>query len=75
MKLPDLPIIPLFMDHGVRKELNDFTRKIQREAALFALEEAARVCENGRFLHDDASAARFARECAKALRALKGEIE
>jgi len=80
MKLPDLPEYARgptidgiqYKSPGLNKLQ---LRAIQREAALFALEEAARVCENGRFLHDDAPAARFARECAKALRALKEQIE
>ena len=53
----------------------DDMRDYGKACARAALEEAARVCENGRFLHDDAPAARFARECAKALRALKEQIE
>lgn len=44
----------------------DFEARVRREA----IEEAARVVEGGRFLHDDAPAARFGRECAKAVRAL-----
>lgn len=35
------------------------------------MERAAQRVENGRFLHDDAPTARFAKECAAAIRALK----
>jgi hypothetical protein len=65
MKLPDLPIIPLFMDHGVRKELDDFMRQIQREAAIWALEEAAKMLWG---ICGDA-------QTAAAIRALKEQIE
>ena len=80
MKLPDLPeyAIGPTID-GVRYKPPSLSttqvRAIQREAAIWALEEAARVCENGSFLHDDAPAARFAWEFSKALRALKEQID
>lgn len=37
-----------------------------------ALEEAAKVCEGGRFLHDDAPDTRFGKACANAIRKLQG---
>lgn len=43
--------------------------RARREAARKeALEEAARIAEGGRFLHDDAPDARFGRACAAAIR-------
>ena len=43
---------------------------IYRAGLAAGIERAAQRVENGRFLHDDAPTARFARECAAAIRAL-----
>lgn len=46
---------------------------IERELAAVraaTIEECAKVCEGGSFLHDKAPAAIFAKECAAAIRAL-----
>ena len=45
-------------------------RIIVRAGIAAGIERAAQRVENGRFLHDDAPTARFARECAAAIRAL-----
>ena len=45
--------------------------RLERElssARLVALEEAAKIAEGGRFLHDDAPDARFGKACATAIR-------
>jgi len=43
---------------------------LARHFLAAGIERAAQRVENGRFLHDDAPTARFARECAAAIRAL-----
>jgi hypothetical protein len=44
---------------------------VRAEARAQALEEAARLAEGGNFLHAEAPDARFGREVARAIRALK----
>lgn len=54
----------------LRAVVDDYDSRWQ-SAREVALEDAAKVAEGGRFLHDDAPTARFGRECAAAIRALK----
>jgi hypothetical protein len=48
----------------------EFYYLIWKAGMAAGIERAAQRVENGRFLHDDAPTARFARECAAAIRAL-----
>ena len=47
MKLPDLPPPDYLGPEGSRRRTDDQVRAIQREAALWALEEAAKAFEAG----------------------------
>jgi len=57
---------------AARSALSEPTRLAAARAEGYreGVEAAARCVEGGRFLHDDAPTARFAREAAKAIRAL-----
>ena len=57
---------------ATEQSLYDFDEvvRIVAQVRADALEEAAKVCEGGRFLHDDAPDAIFGKACAKAIRAI-----
>jgi len=55
---------------GERYPIDERDQAIYRAGIAAGIERAAQRVENGRFLHDDAPTARFARECAAAIRAL-----
>jgi len=77
MKLPELMPIDL---EASNEELENQIRAIQREAAIWALEEAAKVCET---TYQEYKSSRFVTlpqfaggdDCADAIRALKEQIE
>ena len=75
MKLPDLPYIGLNGPEYIAAEL----RAIQRGAAIAALEEAAKVCEElWPEMHKywgPGQARAACEDCAAAIRALKEQIE
>ena len=58
---------------GERYPIDERDQAIYRAGLAAGIERAAQRVENGRFLHDDAPTARFARECAAAIRALDKE--
>ncbi len=55
---------------GVEKVL-ELVAKVEAET----IERCAKVCEEGRFLHDEAPDAIFGKACAKAIRALASPVE
>jgi hypothetical protein len=68
MKLPLLPPPDYTSLDGMqRRRTNDQVRMIQREAAIWAIEEAAKVCEGKIGLS--------AETCADAILALKEQID
>lgn len=69
-------VAALNMPHpSQRSDVLDALEAIVQEARNEAIEECARFVEGGSFLHADAPAAKFARECSKAMRQqlLRGE--
>jgi len=58
------------VEWALAHQREDHAETIYRAGLAAGIERAAQRVENGRFLHDDAPTARFARECAAAIRAL-----
>ena len=83
MKLPDLPAHPVrrsfirssgtLSNNGWTSAEADAIRQIQREAALWALEEAAKVINPPRFANEADRI--IAWDCVNAILALKEQIE
>ena len=69
MKLPELMPIDL---EASNEELENQVRAIQREAAIWALEEAAKLLDE---LHAKDTLTNYHGFAANKVRALKGEIE
>lgn len=75
-ELADAAITRIVMNITESRELSGFAWAGIRVEIINAINQAiaeqkendAKICENGRFLHDDAPAARFAKACAKAIR-------
>jgi hypothetical protein len=57
------------------KHLHDVMRAETVGIRRAALEEAAKVAEGGRFLHDDAPDAQFGKACAAAIRRISKEVK
>lgn len=56
IKLPKTPLVPLFMDHDCRKELDALIRARDLEVANMVLKAAAKGCENvGELLRGNAT--------------------
>ena len=65
--LPKTPLVPLFMDHDCRQELDAMFRARDLEVARLVLEGAANLCKQNAERWVDYRACYVAHECAKAI--------
>ena len=74
MRLPRLPEPDSQIDSHPYRSANQM-HQIQREAAIWAIEEAAKVCKEIYGLRDWIIGDTITSQCARAIRALKEKIE